>query len=463
MKSSDPKVIQPICGRPLIEQLLETLHRALPDADVAVVVGHGREKVEAVCKETAFAQSGKLSFVLQDQQLGTGHAARCAMDSPWGEKQVSGKRNILVMAGDTPLIPEDLFKKSSEALSKGAALRLVSTVIDQPTGYGRIVRKGKSGPIQKIVEEKDASAKEKAIHEVAMSFYLFESAFLQKSLKNLKTSNAQKEYYLTDVVSAATKAKKKIDSLIWPSSDDLLGINDFWELAKADKILMGRILKEKAKSGVRIIDPERTRIEPTVVVEEGTVIHPGASLEGRTTIGKGTVIGPGVVLKNVRVGSGAEIKLGSVGYDSVVEDKVALGPYAHLRPGSHVCEGAKIGNFVELKQARIGKGTSVAHLSYLGDAEVGDRANIGCGFVTCNFDGRVINGSRKHKTIIGDEVFMGSDCQVIAPIQIGKGAYVASGSTLSEDVEPGALAIARSRQTNKPGYAAKLKDASHGK
>ncbi|MBL7714760.1 MAG: bifunctional UDP-N-acetylglucosamine diphosphorylase/glucosamine-1-phosphate N-acetyltransferase GlmU [Bdellovibrionales bacterium] len=459
MKSSDPKVIQPICGRPLIHQLLETLHRAIPDADVAVIVGHGREKVEAVCKETDFGKKGRLTFILQDQQLGTGHAARCAMDAQWGEAQVKKKANILVMAGDSPLLTEELFKESSLPLSKGAALRLVSTILDHPTGYGRIVRKGKGAKaaIQKIVEEKDAGPKEKAIREVGMSFYLFEAAFLQKSLRGLKTANAQKEYYLTDVVTAAVKAKKKIDSLVWSNADDLLGINDFWELAAADRILMQRILKTHAKNGVRIIDPTRTRIEPTVQVSDGTVIHPGASLEGKTTIGRGTVIGAGVILKNVQVGEGCDVRTGTVGQDSVIENQVVLGPYANLRPGSHVGESAKIGNFVELKQTRIGKKTSVAHLSYLGDAEVGDRVNIGCGFVTCNFDGRVIDGSRKHKTVIGDDVFMGSDCQTIAPIKIGAGAYVASGSTLSEDVESEALAIARSRQVNKPGYAKKLK------
>jgi bifunctional UDP-N-acetylglucosamine pyrophosphorylase/glucosamine-1-phosphate N-acetyltransferase len=277
-------------------------------------------------------------------------------------------------------------------------------------------------------------------------------------LPRLSNKNAQGEYYLTDLISIAARLKKKMGVLMWAKSEDLRGVNDAWELALAQEILNKREIESHAKRGVRFMDWRNTVVECCVEIGPDTEIGAGVVLERFTQIGQGSVIEPHSILRSATIGDGVRIKAGSVIDRSTVESGAVVGPYAHLRPDSVVRPGAKIGNFVELKNARIGEKTSIAHLSYVGDAEVGSRVNIGCGFVTCNFDGRVIDGKRKHSTIIEDDVFMGSDCQVIAPIKIGRGAYVASGSTVTENVEANALAIARSRQVNKPGYAKKLKE-----
>jgi bifunctional UDP-N-acetylglucosamine pyrophosphorylase/glucosamine-1-phosphate N-acetyltransferase len=463
MRSSLPKVLHSICGRPLLFHILDRVLEAAPEAPIAIVVGHGREQVEAAVRSEDSFSRMNISFVHQLEQKGTGDAARSAMESPWGETVLERNASVLVLPGDLPLLPTSLVEQMLAPLGRADALRLLTCELPDPTGYGRIVRSGKSGPVQRIVEEKDASVQVKAIREVAASIYTFNSSFLKTGLGRLSNNNAQGEFYLTDLISQAARAKKKIDVLLWAQPEDLRGVNDLWELAQAERILNERCIKSWAKQGVRFIDPWSTRVDTQVQLSEGVVVHPGAILSGKTRIGGATQIGAQVVLKNVVVGEGCHIKTGSVAEDSSIEDRVNLGPYAHLRPESHVSSDAKIGNFVELKKARIGEHTSVAHLSYLGDAEVGKNVNIGCGFVTCNFDGRVINGSRKHRTIIEDDVFLGSDCQAIAPVRIGKGSYVASGSTINEDVEPGALAIARSRQVTKPGYAAKLATKLKGK
>jgi bifunctional UDP-N-acetylglucosamine pyrophosphorylase/glucosamine-1-phosphate N-acetyltransferase len=457
MKSSLPKVLHSISGQPLLFHILDRVREAAPSAPVAIVVGHGREQVEAAVRSEAAFSKMDISFAVQKEQKGTGDAARSAMDTPWGDKILESKAPVLVLPGDLPLLPKSLIEQMLAPLGRGEALRLLTCELPDPTGYGRIVRRGKSGPVQRIVEEKDASIKEKTIREVAASIYCFQSSFLKKGLGRLSNKNAQGEFYLTDLISQASGSKKKIDVLLWSQPEDLRGVNDLWELAQAERILNERCVKNWAKQGVRFTDPWSTHVDVQVELAEGVVVQPGAVLGGKTKIGRGTKIGAQVVLKNMTVGEECHIKTGSVAEDSVIENRVNLGPYAHLRPESRVGSDAKIGNFVELKKASVGEHTSIAHLSYLGDAEVGRHVNIGCGFVTCNFDGRVINGARKHKTIIEDEVFMGSDCQAIAPVRIGKGSYVASGSTIHEDVEPGALAIARTRQVTKPGYAAKLK------
>ena len=338
-------------------------------------------------------------------------------------------------------------------------MRLLTCELAQPQGYGRVVRRGKS--VLKIVEERDASARERAIREVAASIYLFPAASLSFGLERLSNRNAQGEYYLTDLVSQTARARKRIDVLKWEDPEDLRGVNDPWELAQAGRLLNERCVRHWSRQGARFIDPATTWLDSTVELAEDVTVHPGAILQGRTRVGAGTVIGPHVVLKDMEIGAGVELKTGTVAESSQIADGAKLGPYAHLRPQCKVGARAKIGNFVELKKTTIGEDTSVAHLSYLGDAEVGAKANIGCGFITCNFDGRVIDGQRKHKTVIEDGAFIGSDCQTVAPVRVGRGAYVASGSTITDDVEAEALAIARSRQVTKPGYARKLKGPGH--
>ena len=458
MQSLLPKVLHEIGGEPMIFHILNRVREISPHVPIAIVVGHGREKVEAAVRGNHSYSDMDITFVLQAEQRGTGHAARCAMDSAWGEARVKAKASVLILPGDLPLIPAVLIEQLMAPIGKSDVLRLLTTVLEDPTGYGRVVRRGRSGGVLRIVEEKDANLREKAIHEVAVSIYLFQASFLRYGLQRLSSKNAQGEYYLTDLIGQAAKAKKKSEILVWESPQDLRGINDPWELSQARRILNERVLKCWALQGVRVIDPLTTWVDPSVELAMDVTLHPGAILSGVTRVAAGATIGPHVVLKDVVVGEGANLKAGTVAEASSVGARAQLGPYAHLRPESQVGADAKIGNFVELKKSQIGEHSSIAHLSYLGDATVGRNVNIGCGFVTCNFDGRLIQGSRKHQTIIEDDVFMGSDCQTIAPVRIGRGAYVASGSTITEDVPSEALAIARARQVTKQGYARKLKD-----
>ena len=455
MFSTLPKVLIPVCGRPMLFHILDQVAAEVPGTRVAVVVGHQKEKVIEQVREQKF--NLHIDFVEQPEQKGTGHAVKCAMNSDWGKKVVASKDTVLVLPGDLPLLTQELVKEMVTPLKRGSAMRLLSAILSDPHGYGRIVRKGKKGGVLRIVEEKDATAREKLIQEVGLSIYSFQAQFLAAGVESLKNNNAQKEYYLTDLVSLAVQKKRTIETSIWECSEDVRGVNNPYELSLAGDILNSRIVKRHALAGVRFIDLKSVRIEPKVKIAPDVTIYPGVILEGVTEIGARTLIGPYCFLKNMKVGQDNEIKAGSYLESSIVGSDVKVGPYAHFRPESVVKDHAKIGNFVELKKTTIGEETAVSHLSYLGDAEVGARVNIGCGFVTCNFDGRVIDGQRKHKTKIEDDVFIGSDCQTVAPITLHQGSYVASGSTVTEDVEADALAIARTRQVTKPGYAKKLK------
>ena len=455
MHSSLPKVLVPVCGRPMLFNSLFQLEAVIPDAHVAIVVGHQKEKVIELVSKQKFKL--KIDFIEQPEQKGTGHAVKCAMVSDWGKRAVANKDNVFVLSGDLPLLSAELVREMSEPLKRGTALKLLTAVLEDPTGYGRIVRKSKTGPVVRIVEQKDANQREKEIKEVGLSIYTFQAQFLASGVDSLKNNNAQKEYYLTDLVQMASSKKRDIETRIWETVDDVRGVNNPYELSQAGEILNARIIREFALNGVRFTSLTQCRVEPTVKISPDVSIGPGVVLEGTTEIASGVVIGPNVVLRNVKVGVGAEVKAGTYAEDSTIGENVKIGPYAHLRPESVVGKNAKIGNFVELKKTTIGEDTSVAHLSYLGDATVGAHVNIGCGFVTCNFDGRVIDGQRKHKTIIEDHVFVGSDCQTVAPVTLRKGSYVASGSTITEEVPEDAMAIARTRQVTKPGYAKKLK------
>jgi len=437
MKSALPKVLHSVAGRPMILHILDSVFAAFPKATVSVVVGHGREQVEQTVRQAFADREANFEFVHQAEQQGTGHAARCAMDSAWGAQVTRKKLPVLVLPGDLPLIPVSLISQTAEALGRAHCMRLLTTELAHPTGYGRVLRRGKTGPVLRIVEERDAKPREKAIKEVATSIYFFQGGFLKAALARLTNKNAQKEYYLTDVVEQAARGGKRIDVLQWADPADLRGVNDPWELAEAGTTLNHRIIRKWAIEGVRFVAPHATWIEATVELAAGVEVQPNVVLRGAT-----------------RIGEGAVIKAGSVIEDSQIGARAQVGPYAHLRPGSVVGDESKIGNFVELKKARIGSKTSIAHLSYLGDAVVGSHVNIGCGFVTCNYDGK-----SKHVTQIEDEAFVGSDCQAVAPVTIGRGAYIASGSTITKDVEPEALAFARSRQVNKAGYARRYKGA----
>lgn len=460
MRSPLPKVLHEICGTPILLALLRTIART-GISEVGIIVGYGRDQVEKVVRTAALdpdLSTLRIEFLIQAEQKGTGDAVRSAMNTAWGRGRTSEKTPILVLPGDSPLIPVELITAMTTPLEKGAPLRLLTCTLPEPKGYGRIVRQGggATGKVLKIVEEKDATVKERKISEVGASIYLFDPKFLAAALPKLNTKNAQGEYYLTDLVAMGAKGKK-VSTLCWDNSEDVRGVNDLWELSLAERTLGLRIIEAHARGGVRFLDPWSVLVEAGVRIGEGVCIHRGVVLRGDTVIGNRVDIGSNTVLRSVRVGDDVELKAGCYIQDSVIGARAKLGPYAHVRPECVIGSGTKIGNFVELKKATIGEKTSIAHLSYVGDAKVGARVNIGCGFVTCNYDGRVINGSRKHETVIGDDCFIGSDCQVVAPIEIGRGAYIASGSTVTRDVEPEALAIARARQENKPGYAKKLK------
>ncbi len=458
MHSALPKVLNEVGGKPLIFHILQRLQQTLPKIPIAVVVGHGREAVEAFIRAEPLFRDLALQFIVQPEQRGTGHAARCAMDSDWGQARVREKGAILVLPGDFPLISGALLEQITQPLKSKEGVRLLTCELSDPYGYGRVIRRGARGAVLRIVEEKDLKgAREAAVREVAVSIYLFQAEFFQIALRKLSQNNAQGEYYLTDVIGQAVRAKKQIPVLIWKNTEDLRGINDPWELAQAARVVNERTVRAWAQKGVRFLDSESVRIDVTVQLSQGVVLHPGVILRGQTQIQAGAEIGPRVVLKDVQVGEGAYLKTGTVAEEAVVGAQAQIGPYAHLRPHSRIGARVKIGNFVETKNSVIHEDTSIAHLSYVGDAVVGRNVNIGCGFITCNFDGRIIDGKRKHQTIVEDDVFLGSDCQVVAPIKIGQGAYVASGSTLTQDVPPHDLAIARARQINKAGYAKTLR------
>jgi bifunctional UDP-N-acetylglucosamine pyrophosphorylase/glucosamine-1-phosphate N-acetyltransferase len=456
MHSSLPKVLVPVCGRAMILHILDRVQESAPGSRVALVVGHQKEKVIEAVQAENYSKLN-IEFVVQPEQKGTGHAVRCAMESSWGKNLLAAKGCVLVLPGDLPLITNELIEDMTLPLQRATVIRLLTAQMPDPAGYGRIVRKGKKGSVLRIVEEKDANLRERLITEVGLSIYSFQSAFLSVFVQSLKNTNAQKEFYLTDLIEIATKKKRTIETLPWADASEVRGINNPYELSQVCSLMMGRVVKAHALAGVRFMSLTNVRIESSVRIEPDVTVYSNVILEGATRIGSGSVIGPGVYLKNVVVGTQCEIKAGTIAEDSEIASQAKVGPYAHLRPESKVGERSKIGNFVELKKTTIAEDTSISHLSYLGDAIVGSRVNIGCGFVTCNYDGRIINGQRKHQTIIEDDVFVGSDCQTVAPVVLKKGSFVASGSTITEEVPQDSLAIARSRQVNKLNYAKKLK------
>ncbi len=452
MGSHLPKVLQPIAGKPLLFHVLSQVLRVLPTTSIGIVVGYQSEVVQDYVRREPLFQNKTIDFILQSQQQGTGHAVRCAMESPWGQARLRNQDHILVLPGDLPLMTPELLKEMMIPLKKSEALRLLTGFMPNPFGYGRIIREKKGGLILKIMEEADASETEKKIQEVAVSIYLFQSDFLNKFIKKLSHKNKQQEYYLTEILMFAIQSKQKIATHLWAESEDLRGVNNPLELLQANQLMNDRLIRYWSNQGVFFSDMHSIYIDITVQLKKGVQINSGVILKGMTIIEEKSIIGPHVVLENVQIGQSVHIKTGTVGIDSKINHHAQVGPYAHLRPGSVVGEKTKIGNFVELKNATIGPETHISHLSYVGDAQIGKKVNIGCGFITCNFDGQ-----KKHRTIIEDDVFLGSDCQVIAPVKIERGAYIASGSTITEDIPKGAFAIARARQVIKLNYAQKFK------
>ena len=438
MKSAEPKVLHPAGGLPLIEHVLRAADSLQP-ATVVVVVGHMADRVE----ESLRKRLG-LRFALQQPQLGTGHALLQA------KPYLEGKSGtVVLLSGDVPLLrPATLQALVETHESRGAAATVLTARVERPDGYGRIVRE--DGRIAAIVEHKDATAAHRAIDEINSGVYAFALEPLFTALKSIGAANAQGEYYLPDLVRIYRERGLAVETVSLDDPREILGVNSRRELADVTAILNATRNDELMAAGVSIVDPASAWIGPDVVVGPDTVIHQNVYLEGRTRIGAGCEIHASVRIVDSTIDDGVVILNFCVIAESHIAAGAKIGPFAHIRPQSEVGEGAHVGNFTELKKTRLGKGSKANHLSYLGDATIGENVNIGAGTITCNYDGTL-----KHPTVIEDGAFIGSDSQLVAPVRVGKGAYVAAGSSIVEDVPAGALGIARGKQVNKDGWVEK--------
>ena len=442
MKSARAKVLHAALGAPLLEHVLRAVE-ALGLHPVRVVVGHQAEAVR-----DAFSGRG-LEFLAQDPPLGTGHALLAARGALAG----AAPRTLLVLNGDLPLLRAETLAGLLEAHRReGAAATLLTAEPAEPADYGRIVR-GASGRVQAIVEARDATPQQLALREVNAGVYAFEVAPLLAVLERLRPQNAQGEYYLTDTVALLAAGGHAVHA--WAAADpsEAMGVNTLAELADADRLLRERRLRELMAEGARIEDPPSTFVGLDAVIEPDALIRPFCIVEGRSRLGAGASLGPFSHLIDTVVGAGARILDHCVLREARVEAGAQVGPFAHVRPESVIGPGARVGNFVELKKTRLGEGAKAPHLSYLGDAEIGSRTNVGAGTITCNYD-----GVNKHPTLIGAGVFVGSHRTLVAPVSVGEGAYVGAGSTITENVPPNALALGRARQVVKPDWAKRRRE-----
>jgi bifunctional UDP-N-acetylglucosamine pyrophosphorylase / glucosamine-1-phosphate N-acetyltransferase len=439
MKSARSKVLHKVAGRPMIEHVLAAAG-ALAPRSTTVVVGHQADSLE-----TALAGRPSLTFVPQEPQLGTAHALLTT------EPALRGQTGTLVLlSGDVPLLSAETLKALLDThTSSGAAATVLTAVVEDPNGYGRIVRSSaESGrKIARIVEEKDATPEERQIREINSGIYAFALEGLFDVVRSIAAENAQNEYYLPDLVEIFRRQGRGVETVTVPNANEIRGINSRIELAAVSRIVREQKNTELMAAGVTIEDPATAYIDGDVTVGSDTVIHPGVSLEGRTSIGSGCEIHSGARIVNSQIGDRVQIFNHCVISDSVVANDVNIGPFAHLRNRADVRAQARVGNFVELKKTVLGTGSKSMHLAYLGDALVGDRVNIGAGTITCNYD-----GVKKNTTTIEDGAFIGSDSQLIAPVTIGKDAYVGSGATIREDVPGGALAVSAGKQRNIAGW-----------
>jgi len=441
MKSKLAKVLHPVCGRPMALYAVD-LAETLAKGRVAVIVGHQAEKVKDLLADH------KVELVEQARRLGTGHAVAQAQAvfQGRGGNAWSGLR-FVILSGDTPLLTEATVRALLAAHERErATVSMLTAHLDRPAGYGRVVR-GRDGSVWKIIEDKDATPSDRRLTEVNAGTYVVEGEFLFPALAALKPANAQKEYYLTDIVEAAIRQGKKVTAYIAANPIDALGINTRAELAEAERVLRCRIRKRLMDAGATFVSPETSFVDEGVQIGRDSVIHPHTTLEGRTTIGEDCVIRSHSRLVESVLGDGVTVLDGCVIEDSRLEDGCSVGPFAHLRSGTIVRRNAKVGNFVELKKTELGEGSKANHLSYLGDTRIGKRVNVGAGTITCNYD-----GLNKHQTVIEDDVFIGSDVSLVAPVKVGKGAMIAAGSVVTQDVAADALALGRARQVVKPGW-----------
>ncbi|MGM0862948.1 bifunctional UDP-N-acetylglucosamine diphosphorylase/glucosamine-1-phosphate N-acetyltransferase GlmU [Bacillus atrophaeus] len=437
MKSKLYKVLHPVCGKPMVEHVVdEALKLSL--AKLVTIVGHGAEDVKKQLGE-------KSEYALQAEQLGTAHAVKQAKPFLTGEKGVT-----IVICGDTPLLTAETMEAMlKEHKEKDAKATILTAVADDPAGYGRIIR-SESGAVQKIVEHKDASDQERLVKEINTGTYCFDNEALFRVIEQVSNDNVQGEYYLPDVIEILKNEGETVAAYQTGNFQETLGVNDRVALSQAELFMKQRINKRHMQNGVSLIDPMNTYISPEAVIGSDTVIYPGTVIKGQVQIGEDSTIGPHSEIENSSIGGRTVIKQ-SVVNNSKVGNDVNIGPFAHIRPESTIGNEVKIGNFVEVKKTQFGDRSKASHLSYVGDAEVGADVNLGCGSITVNYDGK-----NKFLTKIEDGAFIGCNSNLVAPVTVGKGAYVAAGSTVTEDVPGEALAIARARQVNKDDYVKKI-------
>jgi bifunctional UDP-N-acetylglucosamine pyrophosphorylase/glucosamine-1-phosphate N-acetyltransferase len=441
MKSAYPKVLHRLQGLPLIEYVLRAAE-PLTATSTVLVVGHMAEAVRG-----ALAGHGSLKFAIQEPQLGTAHAVMQA------EPLLAGKTGVMVLlSGDVPLLSTGTLRRMiAMHTESGAAATLLTAVLDDPFGYGRVIRSG--GRIERVVEERDATPEERRVPEINAGIYVFDLEPLFSSLKAIASANAQGEYYLTDLPTVYVQRGLQVQSVQVDDPREILGINSREQLAEVGATMRQSRNQELMAAGVTIEDPATTYVGPDVTVAPDTILHPNVHLEGRTRVGGGCEIHANVRIVDSTIGDRVTVQSFCVIRESTVGAGAVIGPFAHVRPESEVGEDAHVGNFVELKKTKLGRGSKANHLTYLGDATIGARVNVGAGTITCNYDGKT-----KHPTVIEDGAFIGSDSQLIAPVTIGRDAYVGAGSSITEDVPAGALAVARGRQVNKEGWVGKKKD-----
>lgn len=457
LKSKHPKVLHEIGGKPILAHVIATAQKVVPAEDIFVIIGHEAERVREAVAGTS------VNFVLQAAQRGTGHALMVAREALFGSGSGNGKKSkydqVIVLSGDAPLITSETIRKlSAFHTAQKATMALLTADLDDPYGYGRVIRKGGRVDVQAIVEENSATSQQKKIREINTGFYAFDAPALYEFIDRLSTENAHGEYYLTDMAGVFHRARQKVVAIKTSDAGEVLGSNTRTEMMVLDARLRLAKCRELLEQGVTIFYPHTCVIDSDVEVAADTVIEPFVQLLGSTKIGADCRIRSYSVIGNSVIGDGVTVKPGTIMEDSRVGKGAVLGPYSHLRPGSDVGEGAHVGNFVETKKIKLGKGSKANHLSYLGDAEIGEGVNIGAGTITCNYD-----GVNKHKTVIEDGVFIGSDSTLVAPVRIGRGAYVAAASCITEDVPADALALGRARQSVKEGWARAKREAQKEK
>ncbi|MEU1270118.1 bifunctional UDP-N-acetylglucosamine diphosphorylase/glucosamine-1-phosphate N-acetyltransferase GlmU [Streptomyces sp. NPDC005799] len=446
MKSATPKVLHELCGRSLVGHVLAAA-RELDPANLVVVVGHAREKVAAHLAETDPAAR----TAVQEEQNGTGHAVRIALEGLGG----SVEGTVVVVCGDTPLLTgETLTRLAATHASDGNAVTVLTAEVPDATGYGRIIRDEATGAVTGIVEHKDATDVQRGIREINSGVFAFDGQLLAEALKKVRTDNSQGEEYLTDVLGILREAGHRVGASVAGDHREIAGINNRVQLSEARRILNDRLLTRAMLDGVTVIDPATTWVDVTVTFGRDAVVHPGTQLHGSTHVGEGAEVGPNCRLTDTRVGAGARVD-NAVADSAEVGPEAKVGPYAYLRPGTRLGAKGKIGTYVETKNSSIGEGTKIPHLSYVGDATIGEYTNIGAASVFVNYDGQ-----EKHHTTVGSHCRTGSDNMFVAPVTVGDGAYTAAGSVITKDVPPGSLAVARGQQRNIEGWVARKRPGS---